>query len=74
MPDRFTKFKPKHKLEFPFLTADPTNEFNGMCVTCRNSFSIKSGGRARITEHIKSKKHIDATNAVKNCTPLNAYF
>lgn len=74
MPSSETKFSTKYKAEFPFLTSDPKNEFNGMCLTCRCAFSIKTGGRSRINEHIKTKKHNDAVKAVKNCNQLDEFF
>lgn len=74
MPSSETKFSMKYKTEFPFLTSDPKNEFNGMCLTCRCAFSIKTGGRSRINEHIKTKKHNDAVKAVKNCNQIGEFF
>lgn len=74
MPPTDTKFNPKYKKDYPFLTGDPSNEFNGTCVTCRVSFSIKTGGRSSISQHVNTKRHINATKAVTNCAPLDNFF
>lgn len=74
MPPAKTKFSATYKTEFPFLKSDPSDEYNAICVTCKTTFSIQTGGRSSITKHANTKKHIEATKVMKNCAPLDGFI
>jgi hypothetical protein len=68
------KFNASHKNEFPFLSSDPKGESNVWCTWCKTSFSIATGGRSRIIEHVNSKRHSDSAKIVKNHQTIENHF
>lgn len=68
MPPTKTSFNPSLQKEFPFLKSVPGKDFETslLCSLCSGKINIASRGRAAITDHLRSAKHVHGSTQVKS--------
>ena len=62
------------KLEFPFIDCVSDDKTVLQCSVCSSTFSIASGGKTAITEHLQAQKHKNAMVAKSLSGSLTNYF
>ena len=74
MRKSFSSFNLSMQQEFQFLKLVSGSESDVQCIICDGKFSVKNGGRARITEHCETKKHIEKSKVLKTVRPINSFL
>jgi hypothetical protein len=65
-PKSYTKFNVAMQNEFKFLKTVPGSESMVLCTLCDSKFSVADGGRTRIKDNTKTKKHIKSLEVKRN--------
>lgn len=74
MPKNSVKFSVLHQKEFPFLKPVTGNETEVLCTLCDTKFGVGNGGRAKIIQHIETKKHIKAKKTTSSNKPITSFL
>lgn len=64
MPKYQCKFNAALQNEFPFLKLKTGSKSEVLCTVCSNSFAVSAHGRDDIVSHIKTVKHLKASQTV----------
>jgi hypothetical protein len=59
--------------EFEFLKQG-VNEHSAFCSLCQTSFTVASGGKTSVSEHLATKRHKSAVVTQSNNTKVSTFF
>jgi hypothetical protein len=59
--------------EFDFLK-QAVNEHSAFCSLCQTSFTVASGGRTSVSEHVATKRHKSAVVTQSSNTKVSTFF
>ena len=70
---RLCSFRKEYSVQWPCLSAVPSNSHHVHCSVCRCDFSIGHGGRTDCERHIKGPKHVEIAKSVSKA-PISDFF
>lgn len=71
---RKAHFSESLQAQFSFIRAVNNESTLVQCIVCNSTFSIASGGKSSITDHIKTQKHKTALAAKSQSGSINNYY